>query len=35
MVATLVGITVFSEPLTVISGLGIVMILAAVILLNT
>jgi drug/metabolite transporter (DMT)-like permease len=35
MVATLMGITVFSEPLTVISGLGIVMILAAVILLNT
>ena len=34
MVATLIGIIVFSEPLTVFSGLGIVLILAAVILLN-
>ena len=32
--ATLVGIVVFSEPLTPLSGLGIVLILAAVILLN-
>ena len=34
MVATLVGILVFSEPLTVLSGLGMALILAAVILLN-
>ena len=34
LVATLVGIVVFSEPLTPLSGLGIVLILAAVILLN-
>ena len=34
MVATLIGITVFSEPLTVFSGLGILLILAAVVLLN-
>ena len=34
LVATLVGIVVFSEPLTLLSGLGIVLILAAVILLN-
>ncbi len=34
LVATLVGILVFSEPLTLLSGLGIVLILAAVILLN-
>jgi len=34
MVATLIGIIFFSEPLTVFSGLGIVLILAAVILLN-
>jgi drug/metabolite transporter (DMT)-like permease len=34
MVATLVGIAVFSEPLTLLSGLGMIMILAAVILLN-
>ena len=34
MVATLIGIFFFSEPLTVFSGLGIVLILAAVILLN-
>ena len=33
-VATLIGILVFSEPLTVLSGLGILLILAAVILLN-
>ena len=34
LVATLVGIIVFSEPITLLSGLGIVLILAAVILLN-
>lgn len=34
LVATLVGILVFSEPLTFLSGLGIALILAAVILLN-
>lgn len=34
MVATLLGIIVFSEPLTIISGMGILMILAAVIILN-
>ena len=34
MVATLVGILVFSEPLTLLSGLGILLILSAVILLN-
>ncbi len=34
LVATLVGIVVFSEPLSLLSGLGIVLILAAVILLN-
>ena len=34
MVATLIGILLFSEPLTLLSGLGILLILAAVILLN-
>ena len=34
LVATLVGIIVFSEPVTLLSGLGIVLILAAMILLN-
>ena len=34
LVATLVGIIVFSEPLTLFSGLGIVLILAAVVILN-
>ena len=34
LVATIVGILVFSEPLTLHSGLGIVLILAAVVLLN-
>ena len=34
MVATLVGILVFSEPLTFLSGLGILLILSAVIVLN-
>jgi drug/metabolite transporter (DMT)-like permease len=34
LVATLVGILVFSEPLTLLSGLGMLLILAAVILLN-
>ena len=34
LVATLVGIVVFSEPLTLLSGIGIVLILAAVVLLN-
>ena len=34
LVAALVGILVFSEPLTLISGLGIVLILAAVVILN-
>ncbi|MCR5178575.1 MAG: DMT family transporter [Lachnospiraceae bacterium] len=35
MVATLFGILVFSEPLTLLSGLGILLILAAVVILNT
>lgn len=34
MVATLIGIIVFSEPLTIMSGAGIVLILTAVIILN-
>lgn len=34
MVATLIGIVVFSEPLTLMSGMGIVLILSAVVLLN-
>lgn len=34
MVATLIGIVVFSEPLTVMSGAGILLILSAVVLLN-
>ena len=34
MVATLIGVLVFSEPLTLSSGLGVLLILAAVILLN-
>ena len=34
MVATLFGIFVFSEPLTLLSGLGILLILAAVVILN-
>ena len=34
MVATLIGVFVFSEPLTLFSGLGVLLILAAVILLN-
>ena len=34
MVATLMGILVFHEPLTVFSGLGVILILSAVILLN-
>ena len=34
MVATLIGIVLFSEPLSVLSGLGILLILGAVILLN-
>lgn len=34
MVATLVGVLVFSEPLTILSGLGILLILSAVIVLN-
>lgn len=34
MVATLIGILVFSEPLTLMSGLGILLILSAVIILN-
>ena len=34
LVATLFGITVFSEPLTILSGSGMILILAAVILLN-
>ena len=34
MVATLFGVLVFSEPLTVLSGLGILLILASVVLLN-
>ena len=35
MVATLIGIVVFSEPLTLFSGIGMILILAAVIILNT
>ena len=34
MVATLIGIMVFSEPLTLMSGLGMLLILAAVVILN-
>ena len=34
MVATMIGIVVFSEPLTLMSGLGIVLILSAVVVLN-
>jgi drug/metabolite transporter (DMT)-like permease len=34
LVATLIGVAVFSEPLTLFSGLGILLILAAVVLLN-
>ena len=34
LVATLIGVAVFSEPLTLLSGLGILLILAAVVLLN-
>lgn len=34
LVATLVGVFVFSEPLTIISGIGIVLILSAVVILN-
>ena len=34
MVATVIGIVFFSEPLTILSGLGILLILAAVVLLN-
>ncbi|SNU08169.1 EamA domain-containing membrane protein RarD [Lachnospiraceae bacterium] len=34
MVATVIGIIVFSEPLTVMSGLGILLILSAVVILN-
>ena len=34
MVATLIGIVIFSEPLTITSGLGIIMILTAVVILN-
>lgn len=34
MVATLIGILFFSEPLTLLSGLGILLILAAVVILN-
>ena len=34
MVATLIGILVFAEPLTLLSGLGVLLILAAVVLLN-
>ncbi|MBQ9664420.1 MAG: EamA family transporter [Oscillospiraceae bacterium] len=34
MVATLIGVLVFSEPLTLTSGLGVLLILAAVVLLN-
>ena len=34
MVATLIGIVFFSEPLTILSGLGILLILGAIILLN-
>ena len=34
LVATLVGIFVFSEPLTLLSGLGILLILSAIVILN-
>ena len=34
MVATLFGVLVFSEPLTLLSGMGILLILSAVVLLN-
>lgn len=34
LVATLIGILVFSEPLTILSGIGIILILSAVVLLN-
>ena len=34
MVATLIGILVFSEPLTIMSGAGILLILSAVVILN-
>ena len=34
MVATLIGIVVFSEPLTLMSGFGVLLILAAVVILN-
>ena len=34
LVATLIGVAVFSEPLTLLSGLGMLLILAAVVLLN-
>ena len=34
LVATVIGILVFSEPITLLSGLGIILILAAVVLLN-
>ena len=34
MVATLIGIVVFSEPLTIMSGLGMLLILSAIIILN-
>ena len=34
MVATLIGIAVFSEPLTLMSGLGILLILSAIVILN-
>ena len=34
MVATLIGIIVFSEPLTIMSGVGILLILSAVVILN-
>ena len=34
MVATLIGIVYFAEPLTIISGIGMILILAAVVILN-
>lgn len=34
MVATMIGVIVFSEPLTIMSGIGILMILSAVVILN-
>ena len=34
LVATLIGVIVFREPITILSGLGILLILAAVIVLN-